>query len=289
MKPTYKMILQNYFHRFQAAVSMAAFSENLPDWNQAEIPDYHRYWYIRSGEGWLVMDDQTYEIKPGRLYVLPAGSSQSFGTDSNTGIEMYWCHFRAAIGDLEFLHQLKFPISVEIDDHKNIESIFERMIQSYRSQSLTKELRLRSAMLDLMAAYLDHCKLNDITGEGIELVEKMDPVLRYIEEHIRENIKVDKLASIAYLHPNYFIGFFKNVVGCSPIQYVNGRRLENAKRLLEETTASVADIAKQVGMQNHYLSRLFKQYIGLTPSRYRQLYRMSAASSGIKEGSEELS
>ncbi|MCQ6559550.1 AraC family transcriptional regulator [Paenibacillus mendelii] len=283
------MILQNYFHRFQADVSMAAFSDIHPDWNQTEIPDYYRYWYIRSGEGWLVMDDHKYVVRPGCLYVLPAGSAQSFGTDSNAKIEIYWCHFRAAIGDLELFQQLKFPISVEIHDRKYIETIFERMILAYHSESLTRELRLRSAMLDLMAAYLDHCNFNEVTGEGIELLEKMDPVLHYIEEHLTENIMVDTLARIAYLHPNYFIGFFKNVVGCSPIQYVNGRRLEIAKRLLEETTMSVTDIAKQVGMQNHYLSRLFKQHIGLTPSGYRKLYRMSAANgNGIKEGSGEL-
>ncbi|MFD0716569.1 AraC family transcriptional regulator [Paenibacillus sp. GCM10027626] len=286
MKTTYKTILQNYFHRFQAEVSLAAFSTYGPDWQQEESPEFHRFWYVHSGCGRLEVGGRSYTVKSGQLYILPAGSPQAFDIDPSQSVELYWCHFRAAIGDMDLLKQLNFPIGVDLDDHMLMKSIFTRMIQAFRSNSLTRELRLRSAMLEVMATYLEYCDLHSVEVGNIEMLEKMDPVLHYIEEHLADNIGIDELAKIAYLHPNYFIVFFKNAIGCSPIQYVNNRRLENAKRLLEETKVSVSDVARQVGMKNHYLSRLFKRDIGLTPSRYRQLHQL-AASGNTWDGRED--
>jgi len=286
MKTTYKTILQNYFHRFQADVSLAAFSNFGPDWQREESPEFHRFWYVRSGSGQLEIGGRSYKVKSGQLYILPAGSSQSFDIDLQQPVGLYWCHFRAAIGNMDLLKQLNFPLCVEVEDNAYMEAVFIRMIQAYRSSALTRELRLRAATLDVMATYLEHCHLGEMTGDSMELLEKMDPVLHYIEEHLACNIGVDELARIAYLHPNYFIVFFKNAIGCSPIQYVNSRRLEHAKRLLEETKVSVSDVARQVGMKNHYLSRLFKRDIGLSPSRYRQLYRLNPIGEAWKESEE---
>src|SRR5690606_31222368 len=101
-----------------------------------------------------------------------------------------------------------------------------------------------------------------------------------IDDHLADNMTLEDLARIAYLHPNYFISMFKNTIGCSPIQYVNMKRLETAKKLLAQTDIQVADIAASVGMQNHYLSRLFKQHIGISPTRYRHLYNNHCGRNG---------
>jgi AraC family transcriptional regulator of arabinose operon len=81
---------------------------------------------------------------------------------------------------------------------------------------------------------------------------------------------VENLAKQVYLHPNYFIVFFKGILGYSPIQYVNQRRMETAKGLLLQPECNVSAVASQVGMQIYYFSRMFKAHTGLTPSHYRK-------------------
>jgi YesN/AraC family two-component response regulator len=57
---------------------------------------------------------------------------------------------------------------------------------------------------------------------------------------------------------------------------VTNRRIAAAKQLLTDTTLPVAAVAANVGMQNHYLSRLFKRYTGITPVQYRRIAKQGA-------------
>ncbi|MBB3113010.1 AraC-like DNA-binding protein [Paenibacillus phyllosphaerae] len=283
MNPTYKTILQNNFHRFQADISMATISEWEQGFVREDLPVYYRFWYIRSGLGWLDLDGRCYSLEPGRLYLLPAGMIQRFGNHQAEPVEIFWCNFRPASGTVPFE---EFPLSVVPLRSDDMEQSFIRLVQTFNSEAFTRELRVRAAFLDIVAAYLDLCAFCD-SDEDNDLTGKLEPVFDYIENHLAENIVVDDLARLAYLHPNYFIGYFKTMTGCSPIQYVNNRRLEAARRMLQETDIRVTEIAASVGMQNHYLSRLFRQYYGVTPSRYRQIYQTDVISRvNDREGSE---
>ncbi|TYP71878.1 AraC-like DNA-binding protein [Paenibacillus methanolicus] len=284
MNSTYKTILQNNFHRFQADVSMATISQMHTGFHRDDTPDYYRLWYVRSGMGWLILDGVSYTLEPGYMYMIPAGLSQQFGNDGAEPCEVYWCHFRPSAGTLPLD---EFPVAVAPFEQAEAEQDFARLVQAFGSELFTRELRVRAAFLDLVAAYLEVCDFCQTTPlHDHELMGKLEPVLAYIDSHLASNIGVYDLAKLAFLHPNYFIGYFKSVTGCSPIQYVNNRRLEEARRLLQDTDVRVAEVARAVGMQNHYLSRLFRQHYGLTPSRYRQIAQQQRSKIGEEEKSE---
>ncbi|RAP75244.1 AraC family transcriptional regulator [Paenibacillus montanisoli] len=271
MKHSYRTIIQNYFHRFQAEISIAAFSAPKPGLAMDQESEFYRLWYIKSGEGKLTQNGRVYATKPGQLLLLPPGK-QTFVAGHEKPNSLYWCNFRASIWDMEIFDLLKLPIIVEPKEQVYLRTQFERLIDVYRSSQITRELRLRSALFDLMALYLDYSGISEESLKQVEPLEKIERVLEYIEEHLSEPIGVDELAKLAYLHPNYFIGYFKNIVGFAPTQYVNIRRIERAKQLLESPECNISEVAAMVGMQNHYLSRMFKQHAGVTPSRYRQIY-----------------
>ncbi|MFC5651894.1 helix-turn-helix domain-containing protein [Paenibacillus solisilvae] len=282
MKTTYQTIIQNYFHSFRAEVSMAAFSNTKPGLVVEDSIDYYRLWYVYQGEGQIILNDRIFDVRAGHLVLLPPGTPQTFG-NSERSIGIFWCHFRASLGDMQVFELFKLPICVIPENKDQMIGLFTKLIEAYHSRGITRELRMRSALLDIIACYLEHCDLSEQALVDNETLEKIDRVLEYIDVHLAENIGVEELARLVYLHPNYFIGFFKNFVGCSPIHYVNIRRLERAKRLLEETSDQISSVAMKVGMKNHYLSRLFKQVTGLSPSRYRQIFRSSYRGQFLEE------
>ncbi|WP_219835663.1 AraC family transcriptional regulator [Paenibacillus sp. R14(2021)] len=275
MKLTYKTIIQNYFHRFQAEVSMAAYSRMNPGWQPQQMPEFYRLWFIQEGSGGLRLNERSVELKPGQLLLLPPGAVQSFGSNFADAVGLHWCHFRASIGDMELFDLLNLPICVMPEEQEHLTWLFQRLIEAYRSTLITRELRIRAVLFAILASYLDYVEISEDSIRRIEPIEKIDRVLEYIEQHLSEAISVEDMARLAFLHPNYFIGYFKNIVGFAPTQYVNIRRLERAKKLLEQEEYSISEIARQVGMQNYYLSRQFKHYTGLTPSRYKQIYYQS--------------
>lgn len=86
-----------------------------------------------------------------------------------------------------------------------------------------------------------------------------DPSLsqRKVADHF--NISIYSLSRL--FNENLGIGF---------TEYINGKRIGLAKRLLLTSDESVAEIGKEVGIINaNYFSRLFKTNCGITPSKFR--------------------
>jgi len=271
---SYLDVIQKHLHHIHADVAAAAYSESVPGWRQDGVtPDFYRLWYIEKGRLWIRHGEQELEAVPGDLVFVPAGMQHSLGTLGDEPLGRYWCHFRANLGDKNMFELLNLPMVLQAEDPELVTSLFRMMAGAFRSDGLTRGLKVNAALFSLLSYYYDHTDIREENLACTETFGKLNDALKYIEDHLSENISLEDLARETYLHPNYFIGIFKSSLGCSPIQYVNQRRLERAKKLLVETEISVSDIASQVGMQNHYLSRLFKHHTGLSPSRYRQIYR----------------
>lgn len=67
---------------------------------------------------------------------------------------------------------------------------------------------------------------------------------------------------------------FKAATGVTLIEYIQNLRVEEAKRLLENETMAVEEISAAVGYEDtSFFRRLFKRATGLTPSKYRLMFK----------------
>lgn len=103
---------------------------------------------------------------------------------------------------------------------------------------------------------------------------RMGTVLSYIEKHCAEDIDLPKLARTASLSVPHFIRLFKTVTGATPMQYVMSRRIISAERIFRQTNANISEAAAACGFTdtNHF-ARMFRQYKGMSPRQYRNLFR----------------
>ncbi len=68
---------------------------------------------------------------------------------------------------------------------------------------------------------------------------------------------------------------FVGATGLTPIAYVQRLRIEDAKRRLERTDASIDEVGWRVGYEDPaFFRRLFKRTTGLAPSAYRKRFRI---------------
>jgi AraC family transcriptional regulator len=96
-------------------------------------------------------------------------------------------------------------------------------------------------------------------------------VTSYIEEHLPEQIPLAVLADLAHLSPHHFCRAFKQSLGMPPHRYHMSRRIERAKALLADRSASVTEIALSLGFsETSSLSAAFRKSTGLTPRGYRR-------------------
>ena len=102
-------------------------------------------------------------------------------------------------------------------------------------------------------------------------VTRLAPVIDYISEHFEEKIYVDKLAEIINVSNDYFIKMFKDSIGKTPIDYINGLRINRSMQYLVETDMSMSDISDKIGFCNaNYFHKIFKQYTDTSPLAYRK-------------------
>lgn len=106
--------------------------------------------------------------------------------------------------------------------------------------------------------------------------EYMTEAVAYIEEHLQdEDLSITAAASHVYLNPVYFGRVFKSTFHMTFKQYLVKKRMDKAKRLLEEGGTSIGTICEEVGISNpSYFSQLFKQYTGKLPSEYKKEYEV---------------
>ncbi len=101
------------------------------------------------------------------------------------------------------------------------------------------------------------------------------PVIRqavsYIKEHFREDLTLEDVAQAVHFSSYYVSRLFKEELGMNFIEYLTRIRVEEAKRLLLETSQTVSEIAASVGYQDpSYFTKVFKKIEGQTPTEFRR-------------------
>jgi len=100
---------------------------------------------------------------------------------------------------------------------------------------------------------------------GLSAVAKRR-VLELIDAALDARLTVEMLSREVGLSVAHFARAFKETMGRAPHQYLLALRLERARRLLENTEASLSDIAQRAGFADQaHFTRLFKRAFGTTP------------------------
>ncbi len=107
-----------------------------------------------------------------------------------------------------------------------------------------------------------------------EGIDNLAGRIRYAQEFIRKNynksISLKDISREIFLSPKYFSRVFKEKTGKTFNEYKLSLRIETAKILLKKYSYTVSEIAFKVGYQDpESFMKMFKKFLGFTPSEYR--------------------
>lgn len=104
----------------------------------------------------------------------------------------------------------------------------------------------------------------------MEMLEKMNQAMQYIEAHLCDEIELVALAKIAGCSAHHFSRMFSFVAGLSLAEYIRRRRLSAAAIDLQTSNEKVIDVALQYGYDSPTsFSRAFQNLHGVTPTEAR--------------------
>lgn len=117
---------------------------------------------------------------------------------------------------------------------------------------------------------LDFTKRVEMEQYGISHSALVRNVREYVRSHIEESITTDTLAKLCGMNRTYLCSLFAQQTGMTISQYVTNIKVEEAKRLMDITQKTIAEIAAYLGYssQSHF-QRVFKKHTGMTPGEYR--------------------
>lgn len=245
-----------------------------------------RFIYIISGELTAVVGGERLgHLAPGNLLYIPAGEAYKLkskylravvitfdpmdtnpepeGRLSPVAVADYdegKCH-KDGVDGLLGRHILLPDMESERDGFIRMANIFTSAEGHYKAQL--------SAMFKLML--LKVIETADENALPARMVEELD---NYIRENVSDEISNTEIGAIFGYHPFYVSRMLKDRKGMTLRQYIIAYRLKCAKRLLELSNKSAAEIAEECGFTDaSYFAKTFKSAFGMTPKEYRNGFK----------------
>ncbi len=154
--------------------------------------------------------------------------------------------------------------------YENIKKLVVQLIELDKERSEGYQLLTKSILYQFLYD-IYKCELMQKSNKNRK--QSVDRIMvEYLEQNYQKHIALEEVADRVNMSKNYFCRYFKQHFGKTFIEYLVQLRIEKACILLEKNRLSVLEVALEVGYSNiSYFNKCFKQIVGMTPSRYREI------------------
>jgi len=115
------------------------------------------------------------------------------------------------------------------------------------------------------------CQIESHSEEQVHEGNQVRQGIRYIHNHLEQNIRRDDVARAVFLHPNYLSRIFREQTGIPLKEFIIQEKMNLAQQLLLQTQLPVSIIAQRVGYQNFsHFSQAYKKAKGKNPTEERR-------------------
>lgn len=169
-----------------------------------------------------------------------------------------------------------FPVHIKdtMPEYKKMLRLITSIIKLPQEELSQNELLLKAKFIELWHEFFSLAKnAEENLSATTYQHERMAPITEYIRRHYAEEIDLKTLAGLISLSEGQFCRVFKEVIGMTPIAYVNRYRILKSCELLVNTNLRIAHISSDVGFNNvSYYNRSFLEHLECTPTQYRKRF-----------------
>lgn len=244
--------------------------------------------FFTQGTGIHEIDFNSYEIKPGSIFLLNPGQTHYWELSEDTdgfiffhSQEFFDIEFtNHSIYDFPFFYSLLNPSVLYLNQLKkeNTKTLFEELKEEYHHHYDLKKQRIRALLellyVDLSRLYIQNSENNILEPNALYLHT------RHLEQLIEKHFKTEKsataYANMLHVSTRHLNRLTRNSIGKTTTQLITERVLLEAKRMLVHSNDSSTNIALTLGYEDYsYFSHLFKKWTTYTPSEFAKKYKLS--------------
>lgn len=259
-------------------------------------PRYHWHHHLEvscvlSGEGEYLIEDRPYAVKTGDIFLFNSEESHGLGVYppeemSNLVVSFdprFIWSLESSLFDARYLTMFykRNPgegnrIESDTPAAAAIGRLMSDIFDEARSKPPEYALMVKSKLLTVLVEFLRHFGAAPRYSEEITFRQQglglINAVIRHIDDHLGEELRMEDLARICHMNVSYFSTFFKKYMGLAPKEFMMRRRIQRAVEYLRTSERTVLDIAHLCGFNNTSgFNKAFKNITGKTPSDFRSL------------------
>lgn len=264
-------------HTFQAEQGEGLFMSHSHEYDELTL--------ILGGGGYYSSYEQNIKVSAGDLILIPSGLHHGFVcTEPWTGLSVHFLYAKVpAFCQYLFLSAYQKPHrlwSAHLDegDSQWAEMSLTRLEREWHSEErgdYSYDLMRIAFETVLLLFHRNATVTPDTEAHGDKRI--VQEVLKEIHRNYNTPITIHDIAARHYLSESILRKKFSEAVGVSPKQYVINLRIEEAKRLLSQTSKAIEFISSEVGFTSS--SRFYEQFVksvGVTPLEWRKQNQQSA-------------
>jgi len=229
------------------------------DWFVQEIYcQFHRFYYIYSGEAVYESMFEKFFLKKNTMYFLPIFKRYKITHNPDSPLNCLWFHIN--LDRIPINETINIPVienSAEFYTIKLLESLVREGVNN---------LSIKTALNVILQLIQNKEQL----VFGVD--SRLDEILKYIHENFQLKLSNKTLANLLNIDQRYFIRLFKKSYGRTPQEYVSCYKAFRAANLLMKGF-KVNKVAEIIGFDDpKAFSRFFKLHKGISPSKYKNSY-----------------
>lgn len=254
--------------------------------------------YLDNGHLGFVVDGRSHPLSPGHLTITRPWQPHRVGDPRVRASRLYWLILDVGVRQPHQTWRWPDWLVLSPDDRRDLTALLRE--NEHPVWPGTPEigrcfadigLLIASSRPDRLPASRLALMINELLVCLLELLRSQDPprspsltlgersVAMFLKRLPREIAEPWTLASMAErtgLKRTRFAHHCRKLTNLSPMNYLQHLRVEEAKRLLEDTGASITEIAMRCGFSSSaYFATVFRDWTKCAPRDYREAARQS--------------
>lgn len=218
------------------------------------------------GKGLLEVDGATHRIEPGTTFVTLPGIAHSYRTIEEAW-RLWWCTL-SGTDTTELIENLGVASSAPIVPVRRLDEIIdglEELVATYEANQTPACLLDASGIAWRLLTRMIADRSRPVRGQPVA------QAMAYLADHFDEPVRAAELAAIVGASRSRLMALFKQATGGGVLAYQKQFRMARARRLLDDSDLSIAEVARQAGYSDqYYFSRHFRRLTGMSPRDFRK-------------------
>ncbi|MBE6054572.1 MAG: helix-turn-helix domain-containing protein [Clostridium sartagoforme] len=264
------------------------YSDSNPAKVELHSHNYYEFYLFLEGDTEIVIDTNKYKLQRGDMILIPPKVNH-YPINNNKNLYsrfVFWIseeYFNKLLGisrDYGYLinfvkEKKKYIFHNDVITFNTIQSKIIQLIEEINSNRFGRDTKISISVSDLLL-YLNRM----VYEENNSYLQKGDVdlyqnIINYIEEHLDEELPLERIAKEFYLSKYYVCHLFKKNTGISVHKYIIKKRLEECKNAIL-SNITIGEAYLMFGFKDYSsFYRAFKKEYGLSPNDFKNMYNMN--------------